>query len=51
MAGPFSSEEIKPVQLVSGVLAAVEEGRDGLRFGERLGGLWRMFGFLSRRRR
>jgi hypothetical protein len=35
MAGPSSSEEVNPVQLVS--LAAVEEGRGVLRFGERFG--------------
>jgi hypothetical protein len=51
MAGLFSSEEINPVQLVSAVLAAVEEARDVLRFGECLGGLWRLFGFFSRLRR
>jgi hypothetical protein len=51
MAGLFSSEEVNPVQLVSFLFAAVEEDRGVLRFVERLRGLWRLVGFLSRGRR
>jgi hypothetical protein len=51
MAGLLSCEEINPEQLVSAVLAAVEEARGVLRFGECLGGLGRLFGLFSRRMR